>query len=157
MIRRFVEFLRRNEKGAALVELAIVCPVFTIIAVGVADFALLMYAQMEVDAAADAGARYATLGFPWNSTNVANAVTSATKASSGSTSSITATPAPTNFCGCATASSITAVTCTSTCSSGLAPGSYVSVNAQWNYSLIMPWPGFTSPRTLSASSTVRIQ
>jgi hypothetical protein len=33
----------------------------------------------------------------------------------------------------------------------------VSVNAQWSYSLMMPWPGFTSPRTLSASSTVRIQ
>jgi hypothetical protein len=49
------------------------------------------------------------------------------------------------------------VSCNSTCSSGLAPGSYVSVNAQWSYSLMMSWPGFTSPRTLSASSTVRIQ
>jgi hypothetical protein len=156
MIRKLIELLRRNEKGAALVELAIVCPVFVIIAAGVADFVLLMFAQMEVYAAADAGARYATM-FPWNSTNVANAVTSATKASSGSSSPITATPAPTNFCGCATASGITAVSCSSTCSSGLAPGSYVTVNARWSYSLIMPWPGFTSPRTLGASSTVRIQ
>jgi hypothetical protein len=49
------------------------------------------------------------------------------------------------------------VSCTSTCSSGLAPGSYVTVNAQWNYSLFVPWPGITSPRTLAASSTVRIQ
>jgi Flp pilus assembly protein TadG len=156
MLRKFMKFLRRDEKGAALIELAIVCPVFTIIAVGVADFALLMYAQMQVEAAADSGARYATM-YGWNSTNVANAVTSAVKASSGSSTSITATPAPTNFCGCATASGITAVSCSSTCSSGLAPGSYVSVNARWNYSLIMSWPGFTSPRTLSASSTVRIQ
>jgi Flp pilus assembly protein TadG len=156
MIGKFLEFLRRHDRGAALVELAIVCPVFTTIAVGVADFALMMYAQMQVTAAADSGARYATM-FGWSSAGVQNALTAANKATSGGASSITATPAPTNFCGCASAGGITSVSCASTCSSGFAPGSYVSVNAQWRYSLIMPWPGFSNPVTLGASSTVRIQ
>jgi Flp pilus assembly protein TadG len=156
MISKFREFMRSHDRGAALLELAIVCPIFVTIAVGVADFALMIYAQMEVDDAVDSGSRYATM-FGWSSTGIQNAVTAATKVTSGSTSSITATPAPTNFCGCANAGGITSVSCSSTCSSGLAPGSYVSVNAQWQYSLIMPWPGIANPIKLSASSTVRIE
>jgi Flp pilus assembly protein TadG len=156
MIRQFWNFLKHRNEGAALVELAVVASIFITLATGVADFALMMYAQMQVEQAADAGALYATIN-GWNSTGIVSAVTSANKGTTGGSSSITATPAPTNFCGCATASSITSVACTSTCSSGLAPGSYVSVNAQWSYSPIMPWPGISSPVTLSAASTVRIQ
>jgi Flp pilus assembly protein TadG len=156
MIRKFLKLLRQRDQGAVLVELAIVCPIFTVIIFGVADFALAMYARMEVDDAVDAGVSYVTAS-GWNVAGVENAVTSATKATAGSPTSITATPAPTNFCGCATASSITSVSCTSTCGSGLAPGSYVNVNAQWSYSLILPWPGITNPINLSASSTVRIE
>src|ERR1022692_3282709 len=50
----------RKEAGQALVELALVVPVFTVLLIGAAEFGRLAYADIEVCNAARAGAAYAS-------------------------------------------------------------------------------------------------
>ena len=91
------------------------------------------------------------------STAIQNAVTAAT-----SLSSISATPAPAQSCGCPTGSSVAAANpavppCTGLCSNGKQSGTYVTVNATAVYYPLIPYPMLGSSVTLTAQAFVRIQ
>src|SRR5215218_5199063 len=89
----------RDTKGVAAIEFGIMIPLFGLMLVSAADIGLSVYRKMQIEAAAQAGAHYAMVrGF--DSSLISGAVTSASNATG-----ITAAPAPTKFCGCATASS----------------------------------------------------
>ena len=106
---------------------------------------------MQVHAAAQAGAEYAIVrGF--TPSGIVTAVTSAT-----SFTTITAVPAPYQFCGCPTVSGVTTASCNATCPDTSKVGSYVEVSAQGSYDTILPYP--TLPRTylFTAKSTARVQ
>ncbi len=64
----------RRSRGQALVEFAVVLPVFLLILAGVIDFGLGLYSQMTVINAAREGARYAVVNTPLNTSNVTNRV-----------------------------------------------------------------------------------
>ncbi len=100
--------------------------------------------------AAQAGAQYALLK-GWNSTAIQNAVTRATPLSS-----ITASPAPTQSCGCPNGTTVTAAGCGTPCPGGATPGTYVTVNARASYSPLINYPVLGSSVTLTAQSIVRI-
>jgi Flp pilus assembly protein TadG len=57
--------LRRNSDGSVAVETAIFTPIFLVLMLGITDLGAGMFVQMQVNAAAQAGATYAVL----NSTN----------------------------------------------------------------------------------------
>ena len=63
---------RPRSRGQALVEFAVVLPVFLLILAGVIDFGLGLYSQMTVINAAREGARYAVVNTPLNTSNVTN-------------------------------------------------------------------------------------
>jgi Flp pilus assembly protein TadG len=163
------------EDGTALVEFALISAVLVIpLVIGLYDFGTALFQWMEVGNAARAGAEYATYNGSFNETSIVAAVTNATALSStiqpNTSQGASPLPAPTQFCGCPTASGVTATTtptssntppaCGSTgCSNGGFDGTYVTVLAQAQYTPIFPYPGIVPPVgyfTLSAQTTVRI-
>lgn len=144
-----------EDRGVSAIEFAFIAPVIAILIIGIIDFGMGLWQQIEVANAAEAGAAYAAAK-SWNSSvsGIENAVTSAT-----SLSSITASPAPTvpPWCGCpSTSGGITATTCGSPCSDGSLAGHYITVYAQAPYSTILPWPGISHPMTLSYTTYARL-
>jgi len=139
------------KRGLAAIEFAVIAPVMAMMVMCAVDLGLAINRHMQVEDAAQAGAQYAALhGF--NSTSISSAVTSAT-----SWTGISASPAPTEFCGCPGATSITTATCGSTCASGNIAAVYVTVGARGTYSTIVPYPVIPSTFAFASKSTVRIQ
>lgn len=152
LIRQFTRGRRDDTSGIAAIEFAIVVPFLLLGIVGAVDLGIGIYRDMEVRDAAQAGAQYAVVnGF--NASNVSAAVTSATPYSS-----VAVSPAPKQFCGCATTAGVTNTTCGSVCPNGYTAGTYVSVSAAATYypSLLYSTV-FPKSFALTAQSTVRIK
>jgi len=140
------------EKGTAAIEFGLIATFLSLLLLGIVDFGMSYWEKVQVGNAARAGAQYAIFN-GWNSSGITTAVTSAT-----SLASISATPAPSQSCGCTSATTgITSATCGTNCTGGGLAGTYVTVHAQASYSSIFSYPGLANPLTLSASMTVRMQ
>ena len=150
-MRAILRALLPDIRGNAAVEFALVAPMLAASLVAMIDLGIGFYEKMEVENAAQAGAEYA-VARGWSAASVANAVTA-----SGTFAAISATPAPTQSCGCASGTTVAAAACGAVCPNGAAAGTYVTVNATAQYSTILSYPGLASPVTLSAQSIVRIQ
>jgi len=140
-----------DEKGTAAIEFGMVGTMLSLLLLGMVDFGMGYWEQIQVGNAARAGAEYAIFK-GWNQSGITTAVTSAT-----SLSSISATPAPTQSYGCPSASAgITTAASGANCAGGGTAGSYVTVNAKASYTTLFTYPGVTNPLTLTASVTVRV-
>jgi Flp pilus assembly protein TadG len=141
--------------GVATIELAMVSPLLVTGVLGAAEVGITIFRATQVQFAAQAGARYA-LSHGFNTTNVSNAIVNAT-----TYTAITATPAPSQFCGCPSATGVSVASgtppCSATCSGGVTAGTYVTASSQAQFSPIIPNPWQTGTVTLSAKATVRIQ
>jgi Flp pilus assembly protein TadG len=137
--------------GTAAIEFGLIAPLLLILLAGTVELGFTIWQQMEVYAAAEAGAGYA-IKHGWNATAISNVVTSATDETT-----ITASPAPFEFCGCPAASGITTVVCTATCTGGTTPSLYVQVGASIPHTVILSNLGLPIPATLTASARVRLQ
>src|SRR4051794_34109950 len=127
-----------DTSGVAAVEFGIIVPILVLMVVATADIGMGFYRKMQVEDAAQAGAAWATKnGFDANL--ISTAVTSATSAPG-----ISVSPAPVQFCGCASGSSVSEVTCGTTCSGGTLAGTYTTVSAQMTYNTILPYGFFPS-------------
>ena len=144
----------RNKRGGASLELCLVTPMLLFMYIGIYDFGFLLYAQSQVETAADAGALYAAKqGFAaFNTSNV----TSATQGTSYPIS-VTATPAPYTACGCPNgATAMSAHTCGSACPDGVTSAAhYAVVSAQATVTPIFNWPGY--PAHVVAGVVIRLQ
>ena len=95
-LRRHFARAVKDTKGVAAVEFAFMIPIFGLMLISVTDIGLSVYRKMQVEGAAQVGAQYAVVhGF--DASAISTAVTSASNATA-----VTATPAPTKFCGCLT-------------------------------------------------------
>lgn len=150
-LARQLTVARRDVRGVAATELAIVAPMLVLLMVCTADVGIGIYRKMQVQNGAQAGAQYAAL-YGFNANSITSAVLSATNSSA-----IKASPAPSQFCGCPSATGIKSATCGSTCSGGSTPGTYVAVSAQSTYMTLLPYPLIPNSFTFSAQSTVKIQ
>lgn len=146
-------FLKGEEsrRGLAAIEFAVFGPIICMVMVCTADLGIGIYQDMQVEAAAQAGAQYAASnGF--NTVNIMNAVQSATP-----NTNITASPWPATSCGCPSPSGVTTVSCSATCTDGTAAGTYATVSATETYTTIIPYPMLPHTFTLSAAAMVRLQ
>lgn len=140
----------RDKRGVAAVEFSIVVPLLTLMVIAIADIGFAVYRKTQVEDAAQAGAEWAIKnGF--DSSGISNAVTSATNAS------IIASPVPAQFCGCATASSISAVACGTPCPDGTLAGTYATVSAQLTYNTTLNYGVAPVTYVFGSQSTVRLQ
>jgi Flp pilus assembly protein TadG len=141
--------IRRNQRGTAAVEFALVATVLTALLPAATDLALAIWANQQVGNAARAAAEYAATNAPsYNSSNISTAATSAT-----SRSGVTATPS--EYCGCAGASGVATQACGSACAGGPTTGTYVSVTASTSYTPILPvmWGTLLTSGSLKLSAT----
>ena len=148
---RRLAFLMRAERGNAAIEFALATQILIGLLEPVADLGIAFSQQLQVQQAAQAGAQYALL-HGYNSSAISSAVTAAT-----ALPSVSASPAPTQGCGCPTGTTISTVACASVCPNGETAGTYVFVNAQYAYTSVMPYSVLGSATTLSAQASVRIQ
>lgn len=138
--------------GMAAVEFAFLVPILLMLTVCTVDLGLAFYSDMRVENAAQAGSEYATV-HGYNAASISSAITSAT-----GLSGLTASPAPTEFCGCPSAGSgVTTVTCGSTCSDGTYAGTYVTSTATATYTTLIHYPMLPSHFTFVDAATARIQ
>jgi Flp pilus assembly protein TadG len=146
--------------GVAAIELAMVSPLLLWGVLGAGEMGFAIFRQTQVSFAAQAGADYALAhGFIATGTqSISNAIVNAT-----TFTAITAGPAaPSQFCGCPTASGVTNAggtpPCSATCSGGSKAGTYVQANSQASFSPIIPLPSWLNlPTVLAAQAIVRIK
>ncbi|MGH7126522.1 MAG: TadE/TadG family type IV pilus assembly protein [Stellaceae bacterium] len=149
-IFRRLSGVQADRSGVSSVEFALALPLLVTILTVLVDFGIGFYEKMQVEDAAQAGTQYALL-HGWDSQAVQDAVTSAT-----TLSGVSASPSPTQACGCASGTSVTAADCNGVCANGLSPGTYVTVNAQATYTPLISYPLLGSSVTLTAQSVARI-
>ena len=128
-------------------------PFLLILLTGTVELGFLMYEAMQVNNAVEAGALYAAAnGF--NAASITSAVTNASVLPTG-LNALTATPAPTQFCGCPSAAALElgGPPCSATACSGSPAGTYVQVNASLTHTIIIPNPWV--PATLTATAVIR--
>lgn len=151
LLRRVCSRAARNTSGAVAIEFGFMVPVLTLMVISVTDIGLGLYRKLQVEDAAQAGVNYAIMhGFDVNA--ISSAVTSATNSSA-----VTASPLPLKFCGCATGSAITTVSCGMTCPGGALAGTYATVSAQATYGTILNYRVVPYTYTFTARSTARLQ
>jgi Flp pilus assembly protein TadG len=150
-VRRFIKNGGEGIQGVAAIEFAIMVASLATMMVCLADLGIGLYRKMQVQNASQVGAQYALL-HGYSASSIANAVTAATNYAG-----ITASPSPSQFCGCPSSTTITTISCSSNCGDGSTPGTYVSVSAQATYSTIISYPMLPRNFTLTGQSTVRIQ
>jgi len=141
-------------RGTAAIEFALFGGVLSAMMVVSGDLGLAYYANMQVQTAAQVGAQYAVVNGSkaFDAMAISNAVTSAT-----STTGITAMPAPVQFCGCPSGTTLSTATCGTVCADGTGTGTYVRVSASRTYTTLISYPGVPSSFAQTATSTVRIK
>lgn len=143
--------LRDDAAGVASIELAVMAPALVVMMICTVDLGMGIYRNMQVQNAAQAGAQYAMM-HPFDAKQIASIVSSAT-----GSQGISASPAPLQYCGCATTAGVSNVACGSTCPAGAIYGNYVQVSTQGTYTTLLPYPVIASSFTLTAQSNVRVQ
>jgi Flp pilus assembly protein TadG len=159
-----------GESGASLVEFTLFAPILVVMCIYMVDFGLLLFANMEVQNAAQAGVDWAIANRVYNCTAIKNAAikadpnaaANATKLtiSAGTCPATDATTDPIERCGCPSSTGVTFTTFSGgacpTCGSSVG-GHYVTVTAQARYNSFIPY-GLISPNyTITKQSTARIQ
>jgi Flp pilus assembly protein TadG len=150
-LRRF----RRDQRGVAAIELALVTSILALSVLCVGDLGRFALQKTWATYAASAGAEYA-VAHGFHATAITTAATSAAPVSG-----ISVSPAPNEFYGCATATGVAASTqgaiCPSNTSTGGTAGEYVSGTATMPFSPMFSAAGISYPSTLTATAVVRIQ
>src|SRR3954462_13076694 len=95
----------KADDGIAAIEFAIMGAVLCLTVVAVGDLGMGFYSYMQVQNSAQAGAQYASV-HGYNSGAISSAVTNAT-----SVPGVSASPAPQQYCGCASGATVSNATC----------------------------------------------
>ena len=139
--------LWRARDGLGAIEFGFIAPVLLMLLLGVLDFGMAFWQQIEISNAADAGAQWGMQN-TFDHDSIQTVVQAATSLSI-TTSNIT----PTQPCGCATSTGVSTYSCGSTCPDGTTPQPYIVVNTHVCYSTVFTWPGLTYCTSGNSSCT----
>jgi Flp pilus assembly protein TadG len=143
----------RDDIGQALVELALMFPIFILLLVGAAEFGRLAYAAIEVSNAARAGASYGSQTHI-TASDFANIELAATQ-DAANISGLTATAA--DSCACSSGGAITCSTALTTCPSPARIIEYVQVNTTGIVDPLFHYPGLPTTFTLTGQAIMRVE
>ena len=144
----------RSDAGQALVELALVLPVFILLLVGAVEVGRLAYASIEVSNAARAGVAYGSQNHTTASDTV-NIQLAATKEAPNITS--LQTPVVTQVCSCSNGTSITCANAGTTCVSPAHIIEYVQVKTSAPVNTLFHFPGIGSTVTFRGYAIMRVE
>ena len=150
--------LLHGDKGSIALEFCLISPFLIALFIGIFDMGFLLFQQMQVEAAAGAGAFYVAAKGPgaFDATKTANVVAAAaypTQTAIVGNASWT--------CGCPNGTSgVTNVggtppNCGGSCANGFTPGVYVRVTANAIPTPIFRWPGY--PGQVKSGVVLRIK
>lgn len=148
MTARIARALLRSERGAALIEAAIIFPIAVLVLCGTVEYGVRVYNAMALESAARAGAQYAVAN-PDDLSGIQAAVSNATRLTA-STLTVTASQS----CVCSGGAALE--NCSATCSSGQFKIKYVTVNVTQPYVSVVPYAPLARPAQLSGSAYLRI-
>jgi Flp pilus assembly protein TadG len=141
--------LRRDRRGVAAVEFAIIVPVLIGMFMGVVDLGLGLFTQVQLANAAQAGAAYA-MQKGYNAGGMTYAAQTSTRLTG-----LTVTPS--QFCGCPSDTGVISTSCTASCGDGLTAGTFVQISVSKAYSTLLSYPGLPSTINMSESAVARTQ
>ncbi len=143
----------RGDSGNAMIELALILPMFTLVLAGAADFARFAYASIEVSNAARAGIQYGmqNRGTAMDLTGMQLAATN----DGADVSALKATAS--QFCVCTDGTSITCANAGTKCVGPARILQYVQVNTTAKLNPIFQYPGLPTTLTLNGQATIRVQ
>jgi Flp pilus assembly protein TadG len=147
-----------GKAGSALIEFTLVAPMLVVMSIYTMDFGVLIYRQMQVQNAAQAGVDWAMANHIFNAADITAAVNNATNYPDITVS----TGYPIEQCGCPSSTGVTftADTAPAPCPAcgGAVGGLYVTVQTQATWNSFIRYGLFSSAtRTLTAQATARIQ
>jgi Flp pilus assembly protein TadG len=145
--------------GNAAVEFGLIAPVLLGLLVPIADYGLYIYDSMQLHLAAQAGMEYAAHN-GYDPTGITNATINAATPLNLTANNVTVS----QFCGCPDANNNIVVTpnCTGNtvprphCNNDPAQpivGVYVTVNATYQYTTLINYPGTPASQTLSSGAS----
>ncbi len=184
--RRALGLWRRDRRGVAAVEFAMVAPIFCAMLAAAVDFGGVLHTKFELDSAVSAGANYAMVnaseatassgatlagvvstivatsqGAGWaNDSVVVNNGPSSSMASGTSSTGGTAANANNCYCPTVSASTVTwgsSAVCGSACSGGGIAGKFVQISASHVYTPMFSSYGLVQNNTITASAVVEVQ
>jgi Flp pilus assembly protein TadG len=138
--------------GLGAIEFGFIAPILIVMLLGVLDFGMAFWQQMEIANAADAGTQWG-MSNTYNESSIRTVAQSATNLDPANPD-LNFTVTPTNVCGCVNSATNTITTgygtapaCGAACPAGSVSGtstSYTVVDAQICYKPVFPsWPGLT--------------
>ena len=152
---------RRDRRGVAALEFALVCPVLLTFFGGVVDLGLAVWSKSCLANAVAQGAQYAyrtqQTGTNVTQTQIRNFVLHVSTLPSANIS-VSDTTVPGYYCMSTATSPPTLATSTSgaNCSDGTKSGLYVKVSATYTYPALMPAYSYMAGRTITESTWVRL-
>lgn len=141
--------LLHSERGASLVEMALLLPLFTVLLFAAVDLGRACYLVIEIQGAARAAAVYGSR----NPTDTAGMKTVAQDDASDVPNLSVGTP--TYGCECSDGSNYSASCATTPSCSGKTELYRVNVTVTGTYTPLLPWPGIPSSMSFSSSAAMR--
>lgn len=151
-LARVAKRLARHEYGYAVVEFAMIAPMFVLLTVAAFDFARVFYFAMAVTSAAHAGAQWGSLS-PSNAANSSGMQNVATNHAPGM--GISASASRLCRCGNGTNAPSNMLSCSASCAGTLRV--YASVTATRSFSPIIGFPGIPATINISRTAQMRAQ
>lgn len=142
-----------SDTGQAMVELALVFPIFILLLIGAAEFGRLAYAAIEISNAARAGASYGSLSHI-TASDLANIRLAATT-DAANVAGVTATA--TNSCACSTGAALTCSTALINCPGPARIIEYVTVTTSGTVDPLFHYPGLPRTFTLTGQAIMRVE
>jgi Flp pilus assembly protein TadG len=142
----------KRERGAQLIEMAILTPFLLLVLLGATDFARVSYHAITLANAARAGAQFGTFSSA-HALNTAG-IQAAAELEAANIGAIVAT----SSLACRCPGSATVVSCTvGSCTGDAVKELYISVTASRTFTTLVSWPGVPSALDLSRTATMRVQ
>ena len=145
--------VRHGDAGQAILELALIMPIFVLLIVGAAEFGHLAYAAIEVANAARAGCAYGSQTHI-TASDTPDIILAATKDGSN-LSNLSATAF--HSCACSTGGTITCSTALTSCPSPARILESVQVNTAASVSPIFNYPGISKTFNLTGQAIMRVE
>jgi Flp pilus assembly protein TadG len=144
----------QNRRGAAMIELAVITTLLSLVVLGSIDFARISYHAMALTNAARAGALHGAQ--PGNSTDFTGMRNAALNSAAQDIGAITV-PTPTKSCECQVGNGAPTVmaSCASACAGTVR--ARVRVSASKTFSTVIRFPGLPSSVTVTRVAILRAQ
>jgi Flp pilus assembly protein TadG len=143
---------RDRQRGAALIELAVVVTVLSVVVLGTIDFGRIAYTAMALTNASRAGAMYGAQPFKSSDfTGMRNAASNSASADIGAIDP----PVASRSCECEVAGTTTVIACNASCAGTLRVR--VSVTASKTFNMLTRFPGLPNSVSLSRTAIMRAQ